>query len=337
MISFLGAECKLYRHRHTMVVMIYKARNAGRFCLLVAIGMMLGGLMIMYILSSESSRTGHPPGSRKKLPPDRKISLDSGQVKEHAYLLVTEENYRKRNGLVQESCKKLEGSLPDLPTPPMPSHFLVDDAYKIIYFWVPKVASGNWKSTLCHLKESYSNGQWTPNFHNKNLGIPSLQEYPDEERKKRMNSYFKYVFVRHPFERLLSAYRGRFEAKGRYKSRGMDDFSSFGKFVDYLTEMYTNKEVFNIHWRPQTDLCKPCEITYDFIGHFETLQEDVNFLFKHLNFTGTGFHSKVTYATGSSDPLVMQKYYSNLTRSQIDNLYRIYAHDFDLFGYTKNY
>ena len=56
---------------------------------------------------------------------------------------------------------------------------------------------------------------------------------------------------------------------------------TFDEFVEYLIDPATTRyEPFNGHWRPQFDLCHPCAVRYDFIGHFETIGEDSEYILR---------------------------------------------------------
>ena len=45
------------------------------------------------------------------------------------------------------------------------------------------------------------------------FNINQLASYPREEWEEILQTYFKVAFVRHPFSRLVSAYRDKFEKK----------------------------------------------------------------------------------------------------------------------------
>ncbi|XP_077863944.1 carbohydrate sulfotransferase 9-like [Saccoglossus kowalevskii] len=91
----------------------------------------------------------------------------------------------------------------------------VDDEYKLVYCPVPKVATSNWRRVLMVMGGCYNStaeikditwGIYTKKF--KQLGSFDL-----EGRVRRLQTYTKVIFVRHPFERLLSAYRDKIERK----------------------------------------------------------------------------------------------------------------------------
>merc|ERR1719273_1314113 len=107
-----------------------------------------------------------------------------------------------------------------------------------------------------------------------------------------MKSYKKFLFVRNPLDRLISAYQNKLSKKFSYTSYFQKRFGRFivqkyrenpteeskrlgndvtiGEFFKYLADPI-NYEKFNEHWTPQVDLCQPCLINYDFIGHYEDI------------------------------------------------------------------
>ena len=88
---------------------------------------------------------------------------------------------------------------------------LVDDENKIIYCTIPKVSSTTWKRVLGDLRGLDRN---IKRIHRRNLWR-WLYQYTEEERLQRIETYFKFLFVREPLHRLLSAYKDKFIARDR--------------------------------------------------------------------------------------------------------------------------
>ena len=103
--------------------------------------------------------------------------------------------------------------------------------------------------------------------------------------KVKLQKYTKFLFVRDPFVRLISAYRNKFEQPNeefyrrfallmlrRYGNHSEppaavgDAFPagirpSFSEFVQYLLDPKTESDApFNEHWRQVYRLCHPCQI-----------------------------------------------------------------------------
>ena len=169
-----------------------------------------------------------------------------------------------------------------------------------------------------------------------------FSNFTEEEREQRLKTYFKFVFVREPLQRLLSAYKDKLIKTPRY-SRALrkvivqafrpqdfeaegENYVSFSEFIRYFSSNITR----NQHWRQYEKLCHPCLINYDFIGHFETLEDDAPLLLKMA-----GIDERVTFppihkSTGSSEAL---EYYSQVPPRYITQLGELYRSDFEMFGY----
>lgn len=170
-----------------------------------------------------------------------------------------------------------------------------------------------------------------------------------------MGNYTKLIVVRHPFERLVSAYTDKFansnstvyqqgigrEIIQKYRSHpselsletGHDVI--FPEFVNYVIDEWSaGRRQLDIHWRPMIDLCLPCSIDYDIVAKFETLKKDVDFLSHKLkeNKIKRLFQPQSPSAStiGATKQLMDQ-----LNQQQLIDLYRVYKDDFDIFGYDS--
>lgn len=235
-------------------------------------------------------------------------------------------------------------------------HILVDVKRKLLYCYVPKVACTNWKRVFMILMGTAKaeNVSTIPAeiVHRKST-FPRLSDYTTDEAKFFIENFTKYVFVRHPFERLLSAFRNKLETRSQrskyfqtrigrtivrnYRKQATNRSLEFGddvtfeEFAAYLVDRYVPS--FNEHWKPISELCYPCLIRYDFIGKYETLQSDAEFLLRAIN------ESRITFprVRRSNTTARVSAYYNNLSSPIIARLYNIFVLDFKLFSYgTEN-
>lgn len=232
-------------------------------------------------------------------------------------------------------------------------HILVDEKHKLLYCYVPKVACTNWKRVFMVLlgiadKDNVSSIP-AEMVHRKST-FPRLSNYTVEQANYFIENFTKYIFVRHPFERLLSAYRNKLEEpseRSKYfqmrigrdivkhyrenatnTSLQLGNDVTFEEFALYLIDRYA--PAFNEHWKPISELCYPCLIGYDFIGKYETLQSDVEFLLKAINESDIKF-PKVRLSNTTAQIL---RYYDTLSSQVIAKLYNIFVLDFKLFSYS---
>ena len=88
--------------------------------------------------------------------------------------------------------------------------YFVDDVHKLLILPIPKAGCTSWKMTL--LNSSRLSGPHLQNVtvHNKDIfrehGFRIFKELAMEEKTDIFESYYKILSVRHPFDRLESAY-----------------------------------------------------------------------------------------------------------------------------------
>jgi hypothetical protein len=190
---------------------------------------------------------------------------------------------------------------------------------------------------------------------------------PLEAERGLFGSMFKFVFVRHPFERLVSAYYDKFVRRrdpdfidamiyhetpadvmlkasiNKFmfrKETRMNFRINFEKFVRFVVYEIKNRVVSygSYHWMPYTDFCGLCAIKYNFIGKLETLEGDVELLSKHfgekvdLNLIRNIFQSKRNSSPGRSTR-TSHHVFSKLPKSLIKELYEVYQPDFTIGNY----
>lgn len=181
-----------------------------------------------------------------------------------------------------------------------------------------------------------------------------LNNYTDEEIRYRLDHYLKFMFVRHPFERLLSAYRNKFNSNyssseyfhlryGRqivrqYRINASEESLTkgsdvtFNEFVRYVIDPKTAAAVggFNEHWKPVSELCLPCTIRYNVIGKYETLMDDAWLVLEKARLGWIGFPRS---ERPSSTTSLVEEFFNQLTQEELMHLYHIYELDFRLFDY----
>lgn len=148
--------------------------------------------------------------------------------------------------------------------------------------------------------------------------------------KKTFDNYFKFAFVRNPWDRLYSAYRylktggwnEKDEAWGKTHLAQYNDFNEF--VIDWLTPENIKK---HLHFKPQHEfVCdRHGKLLLDYIAYFETLNEDFHKIAAHLNIEAT--LESLNQNPGNS----YKEVYSLPAISRVEE---IYAKDIALFGYS---
>ncbi|XP_063790701.1 carbohydrate sulfotransferase 12 [Pseudophryne corroboree] len=261
----------------------------------------------------------------------------------------------------------------DIPNKEL-DHLIVDDRHGIIYCYVPKVACTNWKRVMIVLSESLLDRKGVPyqdplqipreDVHNTSSHLTFNKfwrrygKFSRHMMKIKLKKYTKFIFVRDPFVRLISAFRSKFELENedfyrsfaipiltRYSNRTNVPPSagealssgakpSFSQFIQYLLDARTEEQKpFNEHWRQVYRLCHPCQIDYDFVGKLETLDEDTSLLLRQLNLDSL-FQFPPSYRNRTASSWE-EDWFSKIPLEWRQKLYKLFEPDFVLFGYPK--
>ena len=258
-----------------------------------------------------------------------------------------------RHHHLQQVCGNMssERGKPDYHTSP---YLLVDRRHHVVYCYIPKVACSSWKAVLARLAGSKIT---YPPIHQdsfmQSLGIWRMSQIPREERQGMLHDFSTFMFVRHPFDRLVSAYVNKFRTTNSFTLQVHEQYGckiiklfranytnadlqkcndvTFQEFVKYLIHLYRTGGSFNVHWRPFHEICDPCHVPYDFIGKMETMGRDKTFVLR--NFFNTTESSLPKRNSKEDD----KQYLDEISSEDKDMLYEVYKQDFLLFGYDKGF
>ena len=204
------------------------------------------------------------------------------------------------------------------------------------------MACTQWKRIFLVL-DNRTNVTNSGNVHNPRY-FKSLGRYSDEGIKLRLQSYFKFFFVREPFERLLSAYENKFIERrwplnviawfskqiiNNFKQvdPNSDDQITFTKFIYYVSGIGFNRDR---HWTSYNKLCHPCDIQYDFIGHFDNMPDEAPYVLRQ-----TGMDRVATFPDfinhNTKDKLLHR--YAPIPKEKIFELAKAFEKDFKMFNY----
>jgi dermatan 4-sulfotransferase 1 len=135
--------------------------------------------------------------------------------------------------------------------------------------------------------------------------------------------------------------------------------ATFAEFVQYILDQRSMGAILDRHWRPQYELCNPCVVNYDFIGHQETLHPDAEYVLDILRrrtppsssqstsvdvdfptvdvprlYSGHGHSQPAPQRTNHSirdnDDLLSQ-----LTDDNLRKIVELYDIDYELFGFQR--
>ena len=197
---------------------------------------------------------------------------------------------------------------------------------KFIFFHVPKVPG----STIARALELYTNANTGPmhlyRFENVKperldgfVGNNDVHVSASEVKKKlraKYEKYFTFSFVRNPWDWCISIYHYISQTPSH---RGFNLYNRYGNFANYVKS--SSQKHLQSDWFFDKEN-KPC---VDFIGKFETLQQDFNTICDKIGIPRQKLPHK-----NKSNHKHYTEYYDDETRQIVAELY---AKDIDYFEY----
>ncbi|XP_051880703.1 carbohydrate sulfotransferase 8-like [Pristis pectinata] len=136
-------------------------------------------------------------------------------------------------------------------------------------------------------------------------------------------SYTKVIFVRHPFQRLISAYSHR-----RFAGEPLE------MFVQRALGEGTAAEE-SAGWRPLVQMCQPCFVRYDYVVAHGLLEQELGHLLRRLGFPE---QAGLPPFRDSEESLwsqrLMDQHLGHLPAWLLNHLLRFYRGDFAAFNFT---
>ena len=187
---------------------------------------------------------------------------------------------------------------------------------RCIYVHVPKTGGTSVKKLLCPGK---SPSHTTLHYFSLLFTGPEFR------------SFFKFAFVRNPWDRLLSAYRflkrgGRGPGDEGFRERYLTRYESFEDFV--LNGLHEPEVIGYLHLVPQERfvVLGRRQIALDFLGYYESLAPDFEYVAGRL-----GLPTALPWENRSDD--TGSDYRDAYTGPMIDKVAAVYCEDAELFGY----
>lgn len=192
--------------------------------------------------------------------------------------------------------------------------------YNCIFFHIPKAAGLSVSKTLfgslgpCHITYDW---------------------YVEHFGQHTVNAYYKFTFVRNPWDRLHSAYF--FLKKGGInhedKSFAEQYLSSIISFEDFVLNWLTEDKL-DLYWHimPQykfiTSSADCRKIMVDFLGRFENLEQDFNMVTNRIGF------KNVKLENVNVNQQKLTAYTKDYSKEMIDKVAEIYSRDIELLEYS---
>ena len=147
--------------------------------------------------------------------------------------------------------------------------------------------------------------------------------------RRTFNQYFKFAFVRNPWDRLYSAYRylkaGGWNEKDELWAK--TNLAAFDDFNNFVKQWLCEKNIeHHIHFRPQHHFICDAKgrLLIDYLGYFETINDDFDKISKRL---------KIDASIGRHNANPGESYRDVYDDESRDIVTRVYSTDIELFGY----
>jgi len=220
-----------------------------------------------------------------------------------------------RVNVMREMCHKYEDEAHNPKRVASDKVLLWDLKHHLVYCPIYKVASGTWTTNFLRLSGFNSDlPKWQrfSKLHNASEGVSRKMFPPPKGKKKQekeLNRSTKFLVVRHPFDRIISAYKGKISRPDAKPRRYRQLQKEIKKKYSHNEEEIANQTPpsFEEYWRYLTDLtssisrpgdwravdcvrafysvCAPCDVNYDVILKLETHDEDTEYLIRKYGLT----------------------------------------------------
>ena len=221
----------------------------------------------------------------------------------------------------------------ELQKPGRLEYWIKSDQFKLIACRVHKAGSTNTARvmyTLDHLSAQRDTNEIRRGMARHNAAFEKKYKTA-KSFEMEYKSYKKFLFIREPLERLLSAYRAKLP-HGMFKSN--TTFTEFLERVLSIPDKDIDKHLISI-----TGMCSPCSIKYDFVGLVDSYGDDMRRILDSVNAT---ILTNVTLPERNQTGYMMEKssdalqtYMKDVPKSLVRGIYEKYYWDYFLFGFDK--
>ena len=197
---------------------------------------------------------------------------------------------------------------------------LIDPVKRFVFVAIPRTAS----SSMLHKLIGYSGSQPEPVFNHATIS-QILSWCPDAR------NYYKFCFIRNPWDRLLSMYHDMVEIrKSRYSSNilcAKHLLETYKDFNDFVAHFENSHWRYDVHFAPQVDFIYEHGLNImNFVGRYEYYNDDCKRLewILKTTFIETPVHRKTSHKP-------YQEVYNDNSRDVVS---RLYSKDISEFGYA---
>lgn len=220
------------------------------------------------------------------------------------------------------------------------SHILVTDNHRLAFVKNAKAGC----TTISHILYFYAHDKiFDGRIHDDAAGLIQGADFSVEAiRAIKNGDVYKFSFARNPTDRIISAFHNFvLEGTNRGSSRHLkhmgefgyspanshsDNFTAFLNYIEHclgISSMYTDQ-----HFRHQTKNIAYGHVDYSYIGKLENLSKDMEHIFKDSGEWRDNLRGTLTIKANASKAI---RYIPS--ESQLKRVSKIYAEDYEAFGY----
>ena len=228
------------------------------------------------------------------------------------------------------------------------TRYIVSERYRYVYLAVPKVASTSILNSLLPFFDFDLSAESLENLR-KGTPVRGVHEYFNRSPyiinraaflagiDVEYDRYFKFTFVRNPWDRLLSCYMSKVVRSGAgmpmgtYGNVTLSRNMSFQEFAEAVCRI--SDEAANAHFRSQHSFVCGAgsrkDILADYVGRFENLEEDFEVVTKKI-----GIDAQLPHAANTASIRGSRSYRDFYDERLAEMVGERYREDIDLFGYS---
>jgi len=161
-------------------------------------------------------------------------------------------------------------------------------------------------------------------FENSNIKLDAEQPFGIHYPLKKYAKYFKFAFVRNPWDRLVSCWHNKVVENNYFNFTDYElaQMKNFSKFINFVENI--DVENCDLHLRLQTKLIDLNNI--DYIGRFEKFEIDLKNVLKIINLNDITINKRNV----SRNRLNYREYYNSELKARVE---KIYYKDVNILSY----
>ena len=223
----------------------------------------------------------------------------------------------------------------------MAPNLLVSDQFNLTVCINWKTGSSSLRSILLQNSglESWDEAEVISN------DLQELSKFPLSGIRYRLQHYFNIIMVRHPLDRLVSAYNDKLNMDKEYRQRlgkliidrdhlnvSKSEYASgkgvsFKQFIDFILEGGRDP-----HWDSYSKKCLPCLLPYNYLMRTETMDEDLRYIINY-KLSGKGRNVKERHWRPPARNNRLLHEYESVPDKLVEEISKKYKADMAIFGY----